>query len=103
MTKKSPAEEGLSSLRGVAEDASKRQPTSNDSLVSSGRLVPPTLLEHSRPVAERDLLLRPALHRRTIGRQRDEVVTNGGNLLDEVLAGRVVPTVDGVRMVGPAG
>jgi hypothetical protein len=32
----------------------------------------------------------------------DGVTANGGNLLDEVLAGRVVPTVDGVRMVGHA-
>jgi hypothetical protein len=45
-------------------------------------------------------ILRPALHRRTIGRQRDQVVANSSNPLDQVLAGRLVPAVNGVGVVG---
>ena len=37
-----------------------------------------TLLEHPRPVAQRDLVLRPALHRRPVKKQRDQVVADGG-------------------------
>ena len=35
-----------------------------------------------RPVAERDFVLWPALYRGAIGLQRDEIVADGGNLLD---------------------
>jgi hypothetical protein len=48
----------------------------------------------------RQRALRPALHRRPVSLQRDEVVADGGNLLDQGLAGRVVPAVNGVGMVG---
>jgi hypothetical protein len=30
----------------------------------------------------RDLVVWPALHRRAAGRQRDQIVADGGNLLD---------------------
>jgi len=40
------------------------------------------------------------LHRRLVGRQRNQVVADSGDLLDQVLAGRVVPAVNGVRVVG---
>ena len=56
-----------------------------------------------RPVAERDFVLWPALHRGAIGLQRDEIVADGGNLLDQVLPGRIVPAVNGVGVVGHAG
>jgi hypothetical protein len=46
------------------------------------------------------LVLRPPSDRRMIGRQRDHVVADGGNLLDQFLAGRVVPAVNGVGVVG---
>ena len=48
---------------------------------------------------QRDLVLGPALHRRPVRLQRDEVVADGGNLLDQVFAGRIVPAVNGVGMV----
>jgi hypothetical protein len=35
--------------------------------------------------------------------QRDEIVADGGNLLDQVLPGRIVPAVNGVGVVGHAG
>ena len=54
----------------------------------------------ARSVAQRDLVLRLALHPRPIGLQRDQVVADSGDLLDQVLAGRVVPAVNGVRVVG---
>ena len=64
---------------------------------------PPTLLNDPCPVAECDLVLRPALHRRPVSLQREQVVANSGNLLDQVLAGRIVPAVNGVRVVGHGG
>ena len=67
---------------------------------SDGSVNPPTLLDHPRPIAQRDFDVRPALHRRPVSLQRDEVVADGGNLLDQGLAGRVVPAVNGVGMVG---
>jgi len=62
-----------------------------------GSLVLPRLLQHPRPVAQRDLGTWPALHRRTVGRQRDQIVADAGDLLDQVLAGRIVPA-----SIGPA-
>src|SRR4051794_29146364 len=59
----------------------------------------PRLLKHPRPVAQRDLVLRPPSDRRAVGLQR-EVVADAGNLLDQVLAGRIVPAINGVEMVG---
>ena len=40
------------------------------------------------------------MHRRAVGRQRNQVVADVGNLLDQVLAGRIVPAVN--RMGGSA-
>ena len=56
-------------------------------------------VEDGRPVAQRDLVLGPSLHRRPICLQRDQIVADGGNLLDQVLAGRIVPAVNGVGVV----
>src|SRR4051812_22966349 len=39
-----------------------------------------------RAVAQRDLVPRTALHRRPVGRQRDQVIADSGDLLDQVLA-----------------
>ena len=63
-------------------------------------LILPTLLDHPRPVAQRDLGTWPALHRRTVGCERDQIVADGGNLLDQVLAGCIIPAVNGVGVVG---
>jgi hypothetical protein len=46
---------------------------------------------------------RPALHRRAIGLQRDQVVADAGNPLDQVLAGRFVPAVNRVGVVSHIG
>jgi len=46
---------------------------------------------------------RPALHRRAIGLQRDEVVADGSNLLDQVFARRIVPAVNAVSVVSHIG
>ena len=46
---------------------------------------------------------RPALHRRAIGFQRDEVVADGSNLLDQVFARRIVPAVNAVSVVSHIG
>jgi hypothetical protein len=43
---------------------------------------------------------RPSLHRGPVGFQRHQVVADGSNLLDQVLAGRIIPAVNGVRVVG---
>jgi hypothetical protein len=43
-----------------------------------------SLLDDARPVAQRDLVLWPALHRRTVSLQRDQVVTNGAFRCDAV-------------------
>jgi hypothetical protein len=51
----------------------------------------------------RSVILLPALHRRATGLQCDQIIANGGDLLDQVLAGRIVPAVNGVRMVGHTG
>jgi hypothetical protein len=47
-------------------------------------------------------VLWPTLHRCTVGCQGDQIVTDGGNLLDQVLAGGIVPAVNGVGVVGHA-
>ena len=60
------------------------------------RLILPTLLDHPRPIPQRDLVLGPALHRRTIGFDRDLVIADGRDLLDQQLAGRIVPAVNRV-------
>ena len=39
-------------------------------------------------------------HRRPVSLQRDQVVADAGNPLDQVLAGRLVPAVNGVGVVG---
>ena len=57
-------------------------------------------VEDGRPVAQRDLVLWPSLHRRAVSLQRDQIVADAGNLLDQVLAGRIVPAVNGVGVVG---
>jgi hypothetical protein len=48
--------------------------------------------------------VRPALHRCTVGRQGDQIVTDGGNLLDQVLTSRVLPApmVWGWSAMGPS-
>ena len=63
---------------------------------ANGGLILPRLLEHPRAVAQRDLVLGPSLHRRPVRLQRDQIVADGGNLFDQVLAGRIVPPVNGV-------
>src|SRR6476646_9801887 len=68
------------------------------------RLIPPTPLDDPRPVAQRDLVLGPALHRRAVSRQRDQIVADGGNLHHQVLAGRVVSaaaTPPAISATGP--
>ena len=62
-------------------------------------LVPPTLLDHPRPVAQRDFSSRPAPHRRPVRLHRDLVVADTSNPLDQVLAGRLVPAVNRVGVV----
>jgi hypothetical protein len=61
----------------------------------NGRLIPPAPLYHPRPIAQRDLGLWPTLHRGPRGLQRHQVIADGGNLLHEELAGRIVPAVNG--------
>jgi hypothetical protein len=39
----------------------------------------------------------PALHR--VGLDRDQVIAHGGDLIDQVFAGRIVPAVNGVGLV----
>ena len=63
------------------------------------RRVLPALLDDPRPVAQRDLVLGPSLHRRAVRLQRHQIVADGGNLLDQVLAGRIIPAVNGVGVV----
>ena len=60
------------------------------------RLVLPASLDDPRPIAQRDLGAWPAFHRRAVSLQRDQVVADAGNLLDQVLTGRIVPAVNGV-------
>jgi hypothetical protein len=52
-------------------------------------------------ITQRDELA--PFHSRPISLQRDPIVTDSGNLLDQVLTGRIIPAVNGVRMVGHAG
>ena len=63
------------------------------------RLVLPASLDDPRPVAQRDLVTWPSLHRRPVRLQRDQVVADASNLLDQVLAGRIIPAVNGVGVV----
>ena len=44
------------------------------------------------------LHLRPALHRRPVRLQRDQIVADASNPLDQVFAGRIIPAVNGVRV-----
>ena len=69
---------------------------------ADSRLTLPALLDDPRAVAQRDLVLGPSLHRRPICLQRDQIVADAGNLLDQVLAGRIVPAVNGVGVVSHA-
>jgi len=66
----------------------------------NGGPILPTPLDDPRPVAQRDLVLGPALHRRAVSRQRDQIVAGAGNLLDQVLAGCIVAAFNGVGVVG---
>jgi hypothetical protein len=55
------------------------------------------------PIPKRDLGAWPALHRRVVSLQRDQEVADAGNPLDQVLAGRLVPAVNGVGVVSHTG
>jgi hypothetical protein len=46
-------------------------------LAALDRLILPALLEHPRPVAQRDLVLGPPPDRLSVGRKREEVVADG--------------------------
>jgi hypothetical protein len=50
-------------------------------------------------VAQRDFVLRPPSDRRPVGLHRHQEVADGGDLLDQVLAGRIVPAVNRVGVV----
>ena len=54
------------------------------------------MLDDPRPIAQRDLGTWPALHRRPVSLQRDQIVADAGNLFNQVLAGRIVTAVNGV-------
>src|SRR4051794_5489099 len=47
---------------------------------SSGAVLP-TALKHPRPIPERDLVLGPPSDRRLVSRQRDQIVSDRGDLL----------------------
>ena len=54
------------------------------------------MLDDPRPIPQRDLGAWPALHRCAVSLQRDQVVADASNPLDQVLAGRFVPAVNRV-------
>ena len=60
--------------------------------VSIDRLILPTLLDDPRPVAERDCGASPPPGKSP----GHEIVADGGDLLDQLLAGHIIPAVNGV-------